>query len=134
MSHQPPIDKNGHAVHIGARVRLLGLSGKWLEELPADEKEDVLSMIGEVFEVEEIDEHGHPWICKSWPNEAEGKCHSHSIALESQEMELTDASLSERLRHKLQARHAASVRDWLAYQDAKKRGVAWAPDEQEPAA
>ena len=45
-----------------------------------------------------------------------------------------DASLSERLRQKLQVKHAASVRDWLAYQDAKKRGVAWVPDEQEPAA
>jgi RHH-type rel operon transcriptional repressor/antitoxin RelB len=45
-----------------------------------------------------------------------------------------DASLSERLRQKLRVQHTASVRDWLAYQDAKKRGVAWVPDEQEPAA
>ena len=45
-----------------------------------------------------------------------------------------DANMSERLRQKLRARHTASVRDWLAYQDARKRGVAWAPDEQEPAA
>lgn len=45
-----------------------------------------------------------------------------------------DAGLSERLRQKLRAQHAASVHDWLAYQDAKKRGVAWVPDEQEPAA
>jgi hypothetical protein len=61
-----------------------------LNELPPDEKQDVLSMIGEVFEVEEIDEHGYPWVRKSWPNEAEGTCHSHSIALESLEMELVD--------------------------------------------
>ena len=71
-------------------MRLVSLSGKWLDELPDDEKQDVLSMIGEVFEVEEIDEHGHPWVRKSWPHEAEGKCHSHSIALEPQEMELVD--------------------------------------------
>jgi RHH-type rel operon transcriptional repressor/antitoxin RelB len=45
-----------------------------------------------------------------------------------------NASLSERLREKLRAKHAASVRDWLTYQDAKKRGVAWTPDDQEPAA
>ena len=77
-------------MHVGSRVRLLSLSGNWLEELPHEEKQDVLSMIGEVFEVEEIDEHGHPWVRKSWPNEAEGKCHSHSIALEPQEMELVD--------------------------------------------
>ena len=47
-------------------------------------------MIGEVFEVEEIDEYGKPWIRKSWPDEEEGKCHSHSVALESNEMELVD--------------------------------------------
>lgn len=85
-----PQDCNGRPVKVGARVRLVSLSGKWLDELPPDEKRDVLLMIGEVFEVEEIDEHGHPWIRKSWPNEEEGKCHSHSIALESQEMKLVD--------------------------------------------
>jgi hypothetical protein len=73
---------------VGARVRLLSLSGKWLDELPAEEKLDVLSMIGDVFEIEEIDEYGQPWVRKAWPNEAEGTCHSHSIALASHEMEL----------------------------------------------
>jgi hypothetical protein len=71
-------------------VRLIGLSGKWLDELPPDEKRDVLSMIGEIFEVEEMDEYGHPWIRKSWPDAEEGMCHSHSIALEPQEMEWVD--------------------------------------------
>jgi RHH-type rel operon transcriptional repressor/antitoxin RelB len=31
---------------------------------------------------------------------------------------------------KLRARHAASTQDWLAYQEARKRGVAWAPDDE----
>ena len=86
--HTPPKDKDGNIVKVGARVRLLSLSGKWFDELPAEEKQDVLSMVGEVFEIEEIDEYGHPWVRKSWPNEEEGKCHSHSVALESNEMEL----------------------------------------------
>jgi hypothetical protein len=85
-----PKDKDGREVRVGSKVRLLGLSGKWYEELPPDEKADVNSMINEVFEVEEIDEYGMPWISKSWPNEEEGKCHSHSIALECQEMMLVD--------------------------------------------
>lgn len=85
-----PCDCKGRVVGVGSRVRLLGLSGRWLDELPPDERQDILSMIGEIFSVEEIDEHGHPWIRKSWPNEEEGKCHSHSIALESHEMELLD--------------------------------------------
>ena len=83
-----PRDRAGNLVHVGAHVRLLSLSGNWLEELPDEEMPDVLSMIGEVFEVEEIDEYGQPWISKSWPNEKEGQCRSHSIALESYEMEL----------------------------------------------
>lgn len=84
-------DRNGTPVHVGNRVRLLGLSGKWLEELPVEERRDVLSMVGEIFEVEEIDEYGHPWIRKAWPNEKEGTCYSHSIALEPHELELVDA-------------------------------------------
>ena len=83
-----PRDKAGKLVHVGAHVRVLSLSGNWLEALPAEEKPDVLSIIGEVFEVEEIDEYGQPWIRKSWPNEKEGQRHSHSIALEPHEMEL----------------------------------------------
>ena len=86
----PPRDRGGNFVQVGVRVRLLCLSGNWLDELPADEKSDVLSMIGEVFEVEEIDEYGRPWVRKSWPNEEEGKCHSHSIALEAHEIQLVD--------------------------------------------
>jgi hypothetical protein len=85
-----PQDINGNTVRVGVHVRLLRLSGRWLDELPPDEKPDVLSMIGGVFEIEEIDEYGHPWIRKSWPNEEEGTCRSHSIALESEEMEMVD--------------------------------------------
>ncbi len=81
-------DKHGNIVRIGARVRLLGLSGRWLDELPEDEKDDVLSMIGETFEIEEFDEYGHPWISKSWPDSEAGTFRLHSIALEPNEMEL----------------------------------------------
>ncbi len=81
-------DKNGNVVRAGMRVRLLSLSGNWFEEIPPDEKSAVLSMIGEVFEVEEIDEYGHPWICKWWPGPSEQTSRSHSVALESHEIEL----------------------------------------------
>ena len=87
--HQPK-DKHGCPVVLGARVRLLELSASFLESLPSDEIEDVRSMIGVVFEVEEIDEYGQPWVRKSWPNEREGTCRSHSIALDPNEIELVD--------------------------------------------
>lgn len=85
-----PVDRHGRAVQLGAKVKLVALHGQLLQDLPAEEKSDVLSMIGEVFEIEEIDEYGQPWVRKSWPDEAEGRCHSHSIALESREMELVE--------------------------------------------
>lgn len=85
-----PRDKFGRIVRVGARVRLIGLSGQWLDDLPSDEKPNVLSMVGDIFEVEEIDEYGSPWVRKSWPNEVEGTCRSHSIALAPDEMELVD--------------------------------------------
>ena len=94
MNHAPrrPIDRNGKLVQVGSQVRVLALSGGWLESLPPNEKEDVLSMVGEVFVVEEIDEYGQPWVRKSWPNEAEGTCNSHSVALKPQEMEFVGES------------------------------------------
>ena len=85
-----PKDRNGNEVQVGTRVRLLSLSRGWVDDLPRDEKDRVLSMIGEVFEVEEIDEYGQPWVRKSWPNEAEGTCQSHSIALDPHEMEVVN--------------------------------------------
>lgn len=81
-------DIHGNPVTVGMLVRLLSLSGQWLDDLPADEKRDVLSMIGEIFEVEEVDRYAYAWVTKSWPDEAEGRCYSHSIALEAHEMEV----------------------------------------------
>ena len=43
-------------------------------------------MVGEVFEVDEIDDYGHPWVTKWWPDEG-GGTFSHSIALLPEEME-----------------------------------------------
>ncbi len=80
-------DRRGNPIQVGSRVRLLNLSGPWLDDLPLTEKNRVLSMIGEVFDVEEIDEHGNPWISKWWRDE-DGRSHSHSIAFGPLEAEL----------------------------------------------
>jgi RHH-type rel operon transcriptional repressor/antitoxin RelB len=38
------------------------------------------------------------------------------------------------LRARLQGKHTAEAADWLAYQQAKQRGEAWPPADEEPAA
>jgi hypothetical protein len=49
-----PRDINGLVVAVGSRVRLLSLSGAWVKELPDDERQDVLSMIGEVLRLKKL--------------------------------------------------------------------------------
>ncbi len=85
-----PLDCHGTLVHVGSRVRILGLSGRWLDDLLGDERGQVESMIGEVLAVDEIDEYGQPWVRKSWGDEAAGACMGHAIALEPWEMECVD--------------------------------------------
>lgn len=85
-------DEHGNVVSVGTRVRLVSLAGQWLEGLPGDERPAVLSMIGETFEVEEIDEYGQAWVRKSWFDSQGGICNSHSIGLAAHEMEVVDAA------------------------------------------
>jgi hypothetical protein len=61
-----------------------------LNKLPADEVAALRSMLGEVFEVTEIDAYGKPWIGKGWSAPEEGQYKGHSLALEAAEMELVD--------------------------------------------
>lgn len=85
-----PVDKHGRVVAIGSRVRLIQLPSSLLSELPKDEVEALRSMVGEIFEVTEIDEYGKPWIGKAWSSPEEGQYAGHSLALDSEEMELVD--------------------------------------------
>lgn len=87
---EAPKDKNGREVRVGTRVRIVSLSKSFLDSLPADEIEEVKSMIGEIFEVYEIDKHGAPWVGKGWSSPEEGKYHGHSIGLDPSEMEVVD--------------------------------------------
>ncbi len=47
-------------------------------------------MINGVFEVEEIDEYGLPWVSKCWNDKNEGEYTAHSVALESHEYKLVN--------------------------------------------
>ena len=85
-----PVDRNGRIVKVGTRVRILQLSQSLMRSLPDNEVDDVRSMIGQVFEVTEIDKYGHPWVGKGW-HSADGEHYrGHSIALDAAEMEVVD--------------------------------------------
>jgi len=84
---KPTLDINGSAVVKGSKVKLLSIPDSLLSILPEDEVKDLTTMIGEIFEVYEIDEWGGVWVQK-WFNEGEEKTNSHSLSLESHEMEL----------------------------------------------
>jgi len=84
-------DKFGHAVEVGSQVRLVELPGLFLESLATDELEEINSMIGQVFEVCDIDDKGCAWIEKAWHYPEVGHCVEHSLGLASHEMELIEA-------------------------------------------
>lgn len=54
-------DRHGQPVTVGSHVRVLSIPESVLRPLPPDERADLESMLGEVFEVYEIDEWGQAW-------------------------------------------------------------------------
>jgi hypothetical protein len=78
-------------VTVGTKVRVLGISDSLRRDLPAEEWRDLKTMVGEVFEVYEIDEYGAAWVEKWW-HDSDGQSHSHSLALDSHEMEVVGDS------------------------------------------
>ena len=82
------IDRHGLPVVVGTRVRVLEIAESLKARLPADEWQELEAMVGEVFEVYEIDEYGAAWVEKAWLNEAGDYSHDHSLALDAHEMEV----------------------------------------------
>jgi hypothetical protein len=80
-------DRIGVPVTVGTRVRVLAITPSLERDLPADEWQDLKTMVGEVFEVYEIDEYGGAWVEKVW-KEGDEELHSHSYSLASHEMEV----------------------------------------------
>lgn len=82
-----PSDRRGRPVNVGTRVRVLEIAAFLKRDLPPDEWQELETMLGEVFEVYEIDEYGSAWVEKVW-DDGDGRIHSHSLALASHEMEV----------------------------------------------
>ena len=76
-------------------------------------------MIGEVFKVKEIDDHGQPWVRKSWPNEAQGTCQSHSDHETLSALILTDTPAPDPSILPLTAHRAAGAQSWARWRANK---------------
>lgn len=82
-------DKNGSEVRVGSRVRIVSVDPGLLSSLAEEEAGKVASMVGQVFEVYEVDDSGYAHVDNGWqygPYIYE----SHSLALSGSEIELVE--------------------------------------------
>ena len=75
-----PRDREGNVVEVGTLVKILNIGEEVLRLLSDDEKKHVLTMVGEVFEVFEIDEPGFIWVQKFWNRESSNP-YSHMVGV-----------------------------------------------------
>lgn len=87
-----PIDRHGKKVTAGISVRITRLDPRGLSGLEEDDRQRALSMIGETFVIEEVDEYGHPCVFKKFEGTGPDNCVFHSITLDPDEFEVVDDS------------------------------------------
>jgi len=80
-------DIDGNVVREGSIVRILTIRPSVIARLAPAERDDVLSMKGQEFEVYEVDQFGAAWVKKWWKTGAD-QSYSHSLALDPKEMRL----------------------------------------------
>lgn len=80
-------DINGINVKVGSHVKILSLNPDDFSHLEQKGLEEVMSMIGEILKVYEVDQYGQAWVTKEWWY-AEDDMMSHSIGLSSNEFEV----------------------------------------------
>jgi hypothetical protein len=87
------LDIDGKEVRIGDFVEVLEIDKVIERRLSEDEKTQVHSMVGDVLEVEDIDEYGCVWVSKEFPTN-DHTHFSHGIALEKEQMRLKQGNAS----------------------------------------
>lgn len=87
MTSDAVFDTYGKPVTVGTRVRVLSLPAGVIDMVDAEEVDRVKSMVGEVLEVEEIDEYGCAWVTKWWDVGDDDK-DAHGLSLSAENMEV----------------------------------------------
>lgn len=80
-------DRHGKEVTLECYVKVLSLDPANFPHLGRKELAEVMSMMGDVLQVQEISDDGQAWVSKEWwLNDSEVM--SHSVGLSSHEMEV----------------------------------------------
>jgi hypothetical protein len=87
MTNDHTVDRSGQQVAVGAQVRVLRIAPSVLNDLPLAEVQHLEAMVGQVFEVYEIDEWGQAWVQTFW-DPPRDECWGHSLGLDPDEMEV----------------------------------------------
>jgi hypothetical protein len=83
------VDRNGTKVDTGTRVRVLSVSTEWLNDMSPWTRRQALAMVGEAYEVEEIDrDDGRARVRKEWVDEEEQCSWEIFLNLTAEEMEV----------------------------------------------
>ncbi|MFW3173661.1 hypothetical protein EX530_02900 [Xanthomonas phaseoli] len=85
MPEQTATDSRGLVVRVGTHVHVLHLHHSTVRRLPQLERDRLFSMVGDTFEVYEVDRWGQAWVEKQW-HLREDLVDSHSLGLEPQQM------------------------------------------------
>jgi hypothetical protein len=83
------VDRNGVAVGLRDRVRLLAIRPSILRRLVGTEHKDVSAMLGQIVEVFDVYENGQVWVSAQFPR-SDGTTEIHSIAVDPAAIELVE--------------------------------------------
>ncbi len=82
-------DRNGIEVKVDSYVKVLSLDPADFSHLDEKELSEVMTMVGEVLQVYEVDKYGQAWVTKEWWL-SDNDVMSHSVGLSSNEMEIQE--------------------------------------------
>ncbi|MBV6861154.1 hypothetical protein [Xanthomonas euvesicatoria] len=85
MPEQTTTDSIGLVVRVGTRVQVTHLRQSTVCNLPQLERDRLLPMLGETFEVYEVDRWGQAWVEKQWHQGAD-LVDFHCLGLQPQQM------------------------------------------------
>ena len=74
-------DSKEDEVSIGDNIKVLEIDERILRFMPRDEKEELTSLVGQVFFVRNINSDGSMLVSKTWKQPESGEVMGHDVAI-----------------------------------------------------